>query len=56
MSREVIENSFFSNHMPSEGNWRTFRHVGITIFIIATTYLISMATDCLGVVLELNVS
>jgi len=56
VSREVIENSFFSNHMPSEGNWRTFRHVGITIFIIATTYLISMATDCLGVVLELNVS
>jgi len=56
VSREVIENSFFSNQMPSEGNWRKFRHVGITIFIVVTTYLISMATDCLGVVLELNVS
>jgi sodium-coupled neutral amino acid transporter 11 len=56
VSREVIENSFFSNQIPPEGKWKRFCHVGITIFIVAITYLISMATDCLGVVLELNVS
>lgn len=54
VSREVIENSFFSNQLPPESNWRKFRHIGITIFIVVTTYLISMATDCLGLVLELN--
>ncbi|XP_023708896.1 putative sodium-coupled neutral amino acid transporter 11 isoform X2 [Cryptotermes secundus] len=54
VSREVIENSFFSHQTSPEDNWRTFRHVGITIFIVVTTYLISMSTDCLGVVLELN--
>lgn len=54
--REVIENSFFSNLTSPEDKWRTLRHVGITIMIVITTYLISMATDCLGVVLELNVS
>ncbi|KDR11093.1 Putative sodium-coupled neutral amino acid transporter 11 [Zootermopsis nevadensis] len=52
--REVIENSFFSNLTSPEDKWRTLRHVGITIMIVITTYLISMATDCLGVVLELN--
>jgi sodium-coupled neutral amino acid transporter 11 len=56
VTREVIENSFFLNQTPPEDNWKTLRHVGITIFIVVTTYLISMATDCLGVVLELNVS
>lgn len=56
VTREVIESSFFSNMTPPEENWRTLRHVGITIIIVATTYFISIATDCLGVVLELNVS
>ena len=56
VAREVIENSFFSNLPPSEDPWRNMRHVGITLFIVIVTYLISMATDCLGVVLELNVS
>lgn len=56
VTREVIESSFFSNQTPPEDNWRTLCHVGITIIIVVTTYLISMATDCLGIVLELNVS
>ncbi|XP_069702893.1 putative sodium-coupled neutral amino acid transporter 11 isoform X2 [Periplaneta americana] len=55
VTREVVENSFFSRQTaPEEDSSRTLRHVGITICIVLTTYLISMATDCLGVVLELN--
>ncbi|PSN36021.1 putative sodium-coupled neutral amino acid transporter 11 [Blattella germanica] len=54
VTREVIENSFFSNLPPSEDKWSKTRHIGISLFIVIVTYLISMATDCLGVVLELN--
>ncbi|XP_014257509.1 putative sodium-coupled neutral amino acid transporter 11 isoform X2 [Cimex lectularius] len=34
--------------------WRPVSHFFSTIAIVATTYLISISTDCLGVVLELN--
>ncbi|KAJ9573586.1 hypothetical protein L9F63_009040, partial [Diploptera punctata] len=54
VAREVIENSFFSSLPSSEDRWRNIRHIGISVFIVTVTYLISMATDCLGVVLELN--
>ncbi|CAG9769925.1 unnamed protein product [Ceutorhynchus assimilis] len=52
VTREVIEHSIMNKepneHMPDR------IHYGITLAIITSTYLISMATDCLGVVLELN--
>ncbi|KAF7286687.1 hypothetical protein GWI33_004710 [Rhynchophorus ferrugineus] len=52
VTREVIENSIMQRDpnvpMPESV------HYAITLTIVITTYLISMATDCLGVVLELN--
>lgn len=50
VSREVTENVFFSSwtHKP------TYLHVAITVGVVVVTYLISLATDCLGIVLELN--
>ncbi|XP_030749255.1 putative sodium-coupled neutral amino acid transporter 11 [Sitophilus oryzae] len=52
VTREVIENSIVGRDpnvpMPEK------IHYAITLTIVISTYLISMATDCLGVVLELN--
>ncbi|XP_066153968.1 putative sodium-coupled neutral amino acid transporter 11 isoform X1 [Euwallacea fornicatus] len=52
VTREVVENSILGKDPDVPISERV--HYGLTISIILTTYLISMATDCLGVVLELN--
>jgi hypothetical protein len=52
VARDVIENIFFSTKQPSTKS----RHFGITLLIVLLCYVISISTDCLGVVLELNVS
>lgn len=57
VTREVIINTFFprDKDVPDErAAW--YRHVFITLAIVIVTYFLSMSTDCLGVVLELNVS
>ncbi|KAH1010953.1 hypothetical protein HUJ04_000404 [Dendroctonus ponderosae] len=54
VTRGVIENSIISKDPNVPMSERT--HYAITLSIVFTTYFISMATDCLGVVLELNVS
>lgn len=54
VTREVIERTFFNND-PNIPISMT-RHYAVTMVVIALTYLISIATDCLGVVMELNVS
>lgn len=54
VTREVIENSMFKKNPNEPVSERL--HYAITLIIIGTTYFISMTTDCLGVVLELNVS
>ena len=61
VTREVIVNTFFPQDRdclsdPIVARNATYRHIGFTITIVAITYVISMSTDCLGVVLELNVS
>ncbi|KAK9737941.1 Transmembrane amino acid transporter protein [Popillia japonica] len=48
VTREVIQNSLFAVPVSE----RT--HYVITLCIVSSAYLISMSTDCLGVVLELN--
>uniref|UniRef100_T1JHR5 Putative sodium-coupled neutral amino acid transporter 11 n=1 Tax=Strigamia maritima TaxID=126957 RepID=T1JHR5_STRMM len=49
--REVIENVFFINYTKPQ----SFKvHYITTVSIVAVTVVISMATDCLGIVLELN--
>ncbi|GAB6031959.1 hypothetical protein CHUAL_010340 [Chamberlinius hualienensis] len=50
VSREVIENVLFASwtHKP------TYLHVSITVVIVAIVFGISLLTDCLGIVLELN--
>lgn len=54
VSREVLEHSLFKTDPNVPITERT--HYLLTLLIIAAAYFISMATDCLGVVLELNVS
>lgn len=54
VTREIIENTIFLN---SDSNTETNKqHFWITFFLVLTAYLLSMTTDCLGIVLELNVS
>ncbi|XP_044763289.1 putative sodium-coupled neutral amino acid transporter 11 [Coccinella septempunctata] len=52
VTREVIENSIFKDDPSAIVSDNT--HYAITLAIIFVTYLISISTDCLGVVLELN--
>ncbi|XP_067932811.1 putative sodium-coupled neutral amino acid transporter 11 [Watersipora subatra] len=49
VTREVIENSIFATKEPQLG-----RHMIITVIIAALTCGISMATDCVEVVLQFN--
>ncbi|NXU58952.1 AVT2 protein, partial [Turnix velox] len=48
VTREVISNVFF------HGNLSTVVHIVVTVVIIAVATGISLAYDCLGIVLELN--
>jgi solute carrier family 38 (sodium-coupled neutral amino acid transporter), member 11 len=49
--RDVIENTFFSSY---KGDFRV--HISLTVAIVLVTVSLSLITDCLGIVLELNVS
>ncbi|CAH1788298.1 unnamed protein product [Owenia fusiformis] len=51
VTREVIEIAVFPNRSFPKPLWR---HITITLVVVVTTVLISMLTDCLGIVLELN--
>lgn len=55
VTREVLDNTVFYNLEDTEGYFQN-RHFLVTLSIVLITYLISITTDCLGVVLELNVS
>ncbi|XP_064647636.1 putative sodium-coupled neutral amino acid transporter 11 isoform X2 [Lineus longissimus] len=48
--REVIENAIFANTQPQPLK----RHIIETVIIVILTVIISMATDCLGIVLQVN--
>ncbi|XP_005090927.1 putative sodium-coupled neutral amino acid transporter 11 [Aplysia californica] len=50
VTREVVENAVF----PSNPEAPMWRHVTVTMCIVGLTAAVSMATDCLGIVLELN--
>ncbi|XP_023239840.1 putative sodium-coupled neutral amino acid transporter 11 [Centruroides sculpturatus] len=50
VTREVFENAFFANHQPSS----TLRHAIVTVVIVFLTFALSILTDCLGIVLQLN--
>lgn len=54
VTREVVEHSLIKQDPNVPMSERT--HYLITLVIVSVTYFISIATDCLGVVLELNVS
>jgi sodium-coupled neutral amino acid transporter 11 len=49
---QVVENAVFAFTQPPP----LWRHIMITLVIVITSVIVSMATDCLGIVLELNVS
>ncbi|XP_006879414.1 PREDICTED: putative sodium-coupled neutral amino acid transporter 11 [Elephantulus edwardii] len=48
VTREVIANVFFG------GNLSTIVHITVTLVIVTAATLVSLLTDCLGIVLELN--
>ncbi|GFR90479.1 sodium-coupled neutral amino acid transporter 11 [Elysia marginata] len=50
VTREVVENAVFPTN-PEAPMWR---HITVTSTIVGLTAAVSMATDCLGIVLELN--
>ena len=49
-------NLWWSDHsfIDKDSGW--FRHVSVTVGLVMASCLVSMSTDCLGIVLELNVS
>ncbi|XP_072272911.1 putative sodium-coupled neutral amino acid transporter 11 isoform X2 [Pyxicephalus adspersus] len=49
VAREVISNVFFG------GNLSTVLHFTVTLLVVTLTTIISLLSDCLGMVLELNV-
>ena len=51
VTREVVENALFANKEPQLG-----RHILITVIIAILTCGVSMATDCVEIILEFNVS
>jgi hypothetical protein len=50
--QQVIENAVFAFRQPPS----LVRHVATTVIIVALTVVISMATDCVGLVVQLNVN
>lgn len=47
---QVIANVFF------DGNLSSVFHIVVTVIVITVAMLVSLLIDCLGIVLELNVS
>ena len=56
VAREVITNAFLGKKTSGEddSNSQTI-HIVLTLAIVATVTAVSFTTDCLGIVLELNV-
>lgn len=52
VARDVLETAFFREHQPQP----FFRHAFLSVIIALFCMFLSLATDCLGIVLELNVS
>ena len=48
---QVIENAVFAFKQPPT----LVRHIAVTCVVVALTVLVSLLTDCVGIVLELNV-
>jgi len=51
VAREVIENAFFLHSEQPAPRWR---HASVTFCIVVVSFILSLSTDCLGLVLELN--
>ena len=49
---QVFENAIFAFEQPPP----LWRHIASTMVLVAFSVIVSMTTDCLGIVLELNVS
>ena len=49
---QVIENAVFAFKQPPT----LIRHIAVTCIVVLLTVLASLLTDCVGIVLELNVS
>jgi hypothetical protein len=50
--QQVLENAIWNGKPPDTKS----HHILITVAIVATTFIFSTFTDCLGIVLELNVN
>lgn len=52
VARDVLETAFFREYQPQP----FFRHAVLSVIIAILCMLLSFTTDCLGIILELNVS
>jgi sodium-coupled neutral amino acid transporter 11 len=56
--REVVQNVIWGNDQFQQMDEKaaSTKHIIITVIIVGLTYVFSMFTDCLGIVLEINVN
>ena len=54
--REVLQHIFWGKMEDQDVEQSRKRHVVMTLVLVLATYALSLVTDCLGIVLEINVS
>ena len=54
--REVLQHIFWGKEEDQDLEQSRKRHVVMTLVLVFATYALSLVTDCLGIVLEINVS
>ena len=55
--REVLQHTFWGKMEEQEDAEESRkRHIALTLILVLSSYVASLITDCLGIVLEINVS
>ena len=55
--REVLQHTFWGKMEEQEDSEESRkRHIALTLILVLSSYVASLITDCLGIVLEINVS
>ena len=55
--REVLQHTFWGKMEEQEDPEESRkRHIALTLILVLSSYVASLITDCLGIVLEINVS
>ena len=54
--REVLQHTFWGKMEEEDPEESRKRHIALTLILVLSSYVASLITDCLGIVLEINVS